>query len=247
MGQLFSRLRIMQRIVLALLVPSLGLALAAAVIVIEKRTTVTDMQRLSSLAGLATHISGLVHDMQRERGASAVFIGSRGQQLVRELPEQRQLTDAQRKKLSDALAQFDARAAGGDLADILSDARSRVDRLDGMRQEISGLKIPAPDSNAYFTTTILRLLDATARFDLLVGLKSAPAEHRAATFEYVGSMFRLGLPIPFKTLVAALASGRHPVEATEALEAAERLDPGLSLCRSMLGPKAWLERGRSRR
>jgi HAMP domain-containing protein len=159
MGQLFSRLRIMQRIVLALLVPSLGLALAAAVIVIEKRTTVTDMQRLSSLAGLATHISGLVHDMQRERGASAVFIGSRGQQLVRELPEQRQLTDAQRKKLSDALAQFDARAAGGDLADILSDARSRVDRLDGMRQEISGLKIPAPDSNAYFTTTILRLLD----------------------------------------------------------------------------------------
>ena len=75
MGQLFSRLRIMQRIVLALLVPSLGLALAAAVIVIEKRTTVTDMQRLSSLAGLATHISGLVHDMQRERGASAVFIG----------------------------------------------------------------------------------------------------------------------------------------------------------------------------
>ncbi len=83
MRNLFQRLRIMQRIILALLVPSLGLALAAALIVADKRATVTDMQRLSSLAGLATNISGLVHDMQRERGASAVFIGSRGQQLVR--------------------------------------------------------------------------------------------------------------------------------------------------------------------
>jgi len=168
MGRLFSRLRIMQRIVLALLVPSLGLALAAAVIVLDKRATVTDMQRLVSLAALATNISGLVHDMQRERGASAVFIGSRGQQLVRELPEQRQLTDVQRKKLTDALAQFDARAAGGDLSDILSDARSRVDRLESMRQDISGLKIPAPDSNLYFTTTILRLLDVGLEIAKLV-------------------------------------------------------------------------------
>ena len=168
MGQLFNRLRIMHRIVLALLVPSLGLALAASVIVVEKRAVVTDMQRLSNLAGLATHISGLVHDMQRERGASAVFIGSRGQQLVRELPEQRQLTDAQRKKLAETLAGFDARAAGGDLAEILTDARGRVDRLDAMRQDISGLKIPAPDSNVYFTTTILRLLDVGLEIAKLV-------------------------------------------------------------------------------
>jgi len=168
MGALFNRLRIMHRIVLALLVPSLGLALAAAVIVTEKRATVTDMQRLSALAGLATHISGLVHDMQRERGASAVFIGSRGQQLVRELPEQRQLTDAQRKKLAEALASFDARAAGGDLAEILTDARSRVERLDALRPDISGLKIPAPDSNVYFTTTILRLLDVGLEIAKLV-------------------------------------------------------------------------------
>jgi hypothetical protein len=168
MAKLFRQLRIMHRVVLALLVPSLGLALAAALIVADKRATVNDMQRLTDLAGLATRISGLVHDMQRERGASAVFVGSRGQQLVRELPEQRKLTDDQRQRLDAALKTFDAGAAGGELAAILGDARGRVARLDDLRQKISGLSIPATESNVYFTTTILRLLDVGLEIAKLV-------------------------------------------------------------------------------
>ena len=163
-----SGLRVMPRILCALLVPSLSLLLASWIVVREKAATVGEMQKLSTLAGLATRVSGLVHDMQRERGASAVFLGSKGEQLKRELPEQRSLTDAQRQTLSAALRDFDVKAAGGQLATILDDAMARVARLDAVRQDVNSLKIPAADSNVYFTTTIGRLLDVGLEISQLV-------------------------------------------------------------------------------
>jgi methyl-accepting chemotaxis protein len=168
MRNLFSRFRIMHRVVLALLVPSLGLALAAASVVAGKQATVADMQTLSGLTQLATKVSGLVHEMQRERGASAVFLGSKGAQLQRELPEQRKLTDAKRQELEVALKSFDAATIGGSLAEILGDAAQRVGKLGDVRGQVDGLKIPAVDSNVYFTTTILRLLDVGVEISQLV-------------------------------------------------------------------------------
>jgi methyl-accepting chemotaxis protein len=155
MKGLVGRFRIMHRVIFALLVPLIGLAIAAGMIVAEKRATVGEMHKLSSLAGLATQVSGLVHDMQRERGASAVFLGSKGTQLQRELPAQRLLTDAKRRDFDLAIKGVNS----GRIATILEDASARIEKLTSIRQNIDGLKIPAAESNVYFTTTILRLLD----------------------------------------------------------------------------------------
>ena len=159
MRNLFSRFRIMHRVVLALLVPSLGLALAATGLLVDKQTTVRQMQALSGLTQLATHISALVHEMQRERGASALFLGSKGAQFQRELPEQRLLTDARRQQLEAALKGFDTSAAGGKLAEILTDATQRLARLGDMRSQVSAQKATLGESTTYYSTTISRLLD----------------------------------------------------------------------------------------
>jgi methyl-accepting chemotaxis protein len=168
MSALIGRLRIMHRVVLALLVPSLGLALTATAIVAEKRATVADMRKLTELAGLATHVSGLVHEMQRERGAAAVFIGSKGAELRNELAAQRQLTDQKHRDLEAALQHFDAAASGGALAAILRDATGRIAHLGEIRAGTDALKLTAGDSNGYFTTTILRLLDVGTEISQLV-------------------------------------------------------------------------------
>ncbi len=164
----FFNFRIMPRVLCALLVPSLGLLLASSIIVTEKATTAGEMQKLSTLAGLATHVSGLVHEMQKERGASAVFLGSKGEELKRELPEQRLLTDAQRQTMNSALKEFDAKAAGNELAAILDDAMARLARLDALRQDIGNLKISAAESSGYYTATIGRLLDVGLEISKLV-------------------------------------------------------------------------------
>ena len=147
------------RVFLALALPAVAFLAVAIFVVFERQATVSELRQLAQVAEITTHISNLIHHLQRERGASAVFIGSGGKQLVAELPEQRKLTDEQRAALRQGLQGFDIAAVGGRFGPLLREALAAVDQLDGKRQQISALQIPAADSNAYFTGTIRKLLD----------------------------------------------------------------------------------------
>jgi methyl-accepting chemotaxis protein len=152
-------LSIRTRILLVVLLPLLGFLGATTLIVLDKRRVMQEMSALTELADVTADISALVHHMQRERGASAVFLGSKGQQLVKELPEQRTLTQQARDALAARLGAFDAGRFGADFAGLLAEAQAGVAKLDGIRQQVDALAIPAPESNAYFTATIRQLLD----------------------------------------------------------------------------------------
>jgi methyl-accepting chemotaxis protein len=148
----------MHRVVLALLVPSLALAILAAMFVVGRETTVNDMNKLAKLVRVANGVNDLVHELQRERGISAVFLGSKGSQLQQELLKQRELTNQKRQELEATLQRLDASAIGDALGKNLKDALGRVQRLGDMRRYIDGLKIPPVASNAYFTSTDMQLL-----------------------------------------------------------------------------------------
>ena len=77
---------------------------------LEKRGVVSEMDSLQELADLAPTISALVHELQKERGRSAVFIGSKGTKFVKELPEQWTLTSEKHTNLDNALNTFDAKS-----------------------------------------------------------------------------------------------------------------------------------------
>ncbi|HVH81848.1 MAG TPA: nitrate- and nitrite sensing domain-containing protein [Stellaceae bacterium] len=172
----WSSLRIMHRILIALAIPALAFIVAMGTIVLQKRATISEMEKLNSLVALSTRINDLVHEMQKERGASALFIGSKGALFQRELADQHARTDAQRQKFVASLKDFDAHAVSGKLAAVLDDATARLGQLDSKRPEISGLKITAAESSAYFTPTISRLLDIELEASELV---TEPALRRA--------------------------------------------------------------------
>src|SRR5688500_9265509 len=88
-----------RRIMVVLLVPIVGLVIALGFLIEERRARSAEMAELAALTAMATDISGLVHEMQKERGMSAVFLGSKGAQLKQELPGQRKLTEDRRAKL----------------------------------------------------------------------------------------------------------------------------------------------------
>ena len=73
---------------MALVLPIVGLLIFSGMTLLEKRGVVSEMDSLQELADLAPTISALVHELQKERGRSAVFIGSKGTKFVKELPEQ---------------------------------------------------------------------------------------------------------------------------------------------------------------
>ena len=102
-------------------------------------------------------VSNLVHELQKERGLSAGFIGSKGAKFVDELKQQRGLTDIRQQELVKWLA-----AGSGALPSTL---RSSVDggvaalrKLPDARSRVSGLQFGGPESFNFYTQTIDRLL-----------------------------------------------------------------------------------------
>ncbi|WP_426315278.1 methyl-accepting chemotaxis protein [Methylobacterium fujisawaense] len=132
---LLSSLR--ARILVVALAPSLAFAGAAGWTVSDQWARRAEMDRVESLVGLASRISAFVHEAQRERGASSLFLGAKGAQFGPELAAQRVRTDAALADLPGAMAAatqygpaFAARGAGfGQALAGLADQRRAVDAL----------------------------------------------------------------------------------------------------------------------
>ena len=115
--------------------------------------------RIAAVSEVAVASSALVHELQKERGLSAGFIGSQGAKFRDELEKQRKDTDARRKSLSEM---FTARA--GDLppaiAERMRKAGEEVGRIDERRSRISALGLTGPESFGFFTGAIDNYLSA---------------------------------------------------------------------------------------
>ncbi len=110
-----------------------------------------EMTQIESLAQLAENISLEVHEAQKERGMTAVFMGSGGTKFASKLSGQRKATDSKRRALRDFLAGFDAARHGQEFANKLSDALKQMDGIDANRSKVSNLSIPAKEGIGFYT------------------------------------------------------------------------------------------------
>ncbi len=146
------------RIMVGLAMPIIGLLIFAGMMILETNTRKSEMARVEQLAQLAPVISALVHELQKERGASAVFISSKGKRFAKKVPDQRKLTNKKRKQLAGAFEAFDASAYGSTFTRKLESARAAIAQLDAKRQEISALSVSVGQMAGYFTSTIAKML-----------------------------------------------------------------------------------------
>ncbi|MBI4743170.1 MAG: nitrate- and nitrite sensing domain-containing protein, partial [Betaproteobacteria bacterium] len=158
-----------KKLLILVLVPLLFLLLFAARIALEKNSQAREMNSLMELASVSARIGALVHEMQKERGMSAGFIGSKGENFAAELPKQRAEVDKRKAELDRQLAGFNASAYGGGLQEGLSDAGSRLGNLAAKRQAVSALAIPGPEAIGYYTGTIGGLLAVVGKTASLSG------------------------------------------------------------------------------
>jgi HAMP domain-containing protein len=120
--------------------------------------TRVEMDLLNQTAKGVADISRIIHELQRERGASAVYVGSKGAQMRAELPGQRKRTDEQRAAAGAFLVKLSLAANSDQFKDALAKATSAISALDAKRQDIDVPTITAQESNAYFTDTVAKLL-----------------------------------------------------------------------------------------
>jgi methyl-accepting chemotaxis protein len=156
--------RIGPRLMVALVPPLLTLLVFAGIVVSDRAGQSDDMARLATLAGLAPDVSGVVHELQRERGASAGFIGSDGGgPFVTALEGQRRDSDAALAGLEAVLEEFDLQSHGAELGTEIEQARNQFNDLTRVRRQVSALSLSVVDMAAYYTGTIAELLDILER------------------------------------------------------------------------------------
>jgi methyl-accepting chemotaxis protein len=151
---------IRSRIAIACLIPLLAFSGFVAKDLVEKRALSHAAGTAAALVEVAPLISGLVHELQRERGSSVGFVSSKGQGFAQAMREQRPATDKAVAAYSARLTGLDRAALGPGFARSLDNAGAALARLAATRDDVDALKLGAAPAGAYFTSTIADLIAA---------------------------------------------------------------------------------------
>ena len=176
------KMSLRSRLFLMVAIPLAGLLWVSAWNTIEKISLAAEMGRLQGLVSVATRVGALVHELQKERGMSAGYLGSQGASFAKELPAQREASMARQRELAADLAAFDAAHFGPRMAELVGEGRQLLDGLDAKRRAVTDLSIPGADAIGYYSKTIATLLQVPGQ---LATLSSDKDISRAAT-AYVG-------------------------------------------------------------
>lgn len=121
----------------------------------EKLTTDRESQRIGQLGELAVVISGLVHELQRERGRSAAFMGGNGEvEYGTALRAQHRESDQRLIEWDRASADASLDSLGAEFIGALSEIQTMRRKLDSVRSAIQQGGIAPAEAVAYYSIWI---------------------------------------------------------------------------------------------
>ncbi|SFG23302.1 methyl-accepting chemotaxis protein [Neptunomonas qingdaonensis] len=128
--------------------------------VINSYTVNQQTGEISVYTELVTVNSALVHELQKERGATAGFLGSGGQQFSDVLRQQRVMT----KKLEEKWAEFISRNAVENTAinSLMQEVTRQLKGINDVRGRVDSLQMPLSEALKYYTGLNVKLLSAGA-------------------------------------------------------------------------------------
>ena len=218
--RLLSHLSLRPRLTMIALFPLLAFLWTSSDLLMSKSAVVDEMQAIQTLAVLAPDVSNLVHELQKERGNSAGYIGSKGAKFTDSLASQRTATNAKLATFHQVLAAFDSAPYGDALQAKIAAAETAVAQLDVSRAKVSSFTMTVPQMAGYYTPTIAKLLsiveemgslssDAqvtgaiTAYTNYLQGKERAGIERAMGAAGFGAGKFAPGTYTKFVSLIAA--------------------------------------------
>ena len=129
----------------------------------KQKVTIEHAQTLNELS---QKLSLLIHETQKERGASAGYLGSKGTKFTEILPKQRLLTNTRNTELETYLESIDLSSFSKELKTEISSFRTDMSRIMQIRTSIDRLGISIKDEVAYYTgmnKKILNIVSLTAK------------------------------------------------------------------------------------
>ncbi|MEZ9761667.1 methyl-accepting chemotaxis protein [Vibrio splendidus] len=149
-----------QKIIALLILPILGFLWLSVSAISKGVETTSEMSSLNQLTRLSVVYSELVHELQKERGMTAGFIGSQGTKFVSELRSQRTNADNRRDQRNEYW-----QSASIELPQItkLNTEISRsLNQITSIRNRVDSQSIPLSEALGYYTQLNAKLLSVSA-------------------------------------------------------------------------------------
>ena len=158
---------IRKKLLLLLVFPLLVILSFAGVTVFNLYTAQQEAIQISELVELSTMSGALIHEIQKERGMSVGYIGSKGGAFREELKKQRQLVDEKVDGLKSKVDEVPERFFSDKLRLTLSEVYAELEKVPGVRKQVNDLAIPAGGAAGFYTGINKKLIKGVAGFSAL--------------------------------------------------------------------------------
>lgn len=211
----FSDLSLKKKIFLLLLLPVLGVLILSALSIAKSYSTYHAMAEVEESVLVATNFANLVHELQKERGMTAGFIGSNGAKFSRELKRQREETNKKVVSRRAFLTEHDITLPG--FLPLNQEISTRLSQLESMRHKIDINEVSLGDALSYYTQLNSKLLhtasliakqsknsdiitQAIAYYNFLQGKERAGIERAVLSNTFAADKFGTNMKAKFITL-----------------------------------------------
>ena len=201
-----------------------GIVVSSALIIII--TTIIEaynkemvLNQAKELDMLSQELSLVIHETQKERGASAGYLGSHGKKFGNILPKQRRLTDMRYRNLKAYIATLNLSNYSNKLQKSIALVITGMNKLNSIRAEVNNFKISVKNEVKYYSTVnknILNVVSLTAKLantpelvkalsaytNFLKSKERAGIERAVLSATFASDKFGSGMYAKFITLIA---------------------------------------------
>jgi methyl-accepting chemotaxis protein len=167
MNRLLQNISIKSKIALIILLPMCGYLVTSGLNILSTYGRLSSAREIITMVEFSGQISRLVHELQKERGASSGFLGSKGQKFG----------DIMRQQYSDTDGKVSDYEKGGDslrnqpawttLADQTGRVETALRDLSTTRNKVYSQQIEVSEAVSYYSTLIKTLLDTISAISYL--------------------------------------------------------------------------------
>jgi methyl-accepting chemotaxis protein len=133
-----------------IVIPSVILTIIVIINLGYNAQDVSDSSRGANLLSLADNASSLVHELQKERGMSAGFIGSKGTRFRPELAVQRSIVDEKVSLYKNFTQEFEEDFSDS-LKTSITSVLNSLSQLTNIRSQVDNLSLTLPEALGFYT------------------------------------------------------------------------------------------------
>jgi len=159
---MLDNISIKMKMVLMVFIPAIVIFILLGQNAYKNYEKVAEFSKIEEATTLATKISAMVHNTQKERGASAGFVGSGGKKFIDTMPSIRKDTDETRREMEAFYKSMDMSKYPKAMQEQMNDAMNRLSKLDSTRVSISSLEYNVPKTVGYYTPLNGAFIDTIA-------------------------------------------------------------------------------------